>query len=170
MFSRRILVVLAALNLLSASSNTCGAQAPFFGPESTMLPFVSPLFGDNMVLQRNKTDKIWGWSEPGDAIRVEIGKSTASTTAGADRRWQVEIQPPAAGGPYTLKVSGGRQTIEIHNVLVGDVWICGGQSNMEFKLRGAKNADQEIMAANFPQIRQKRSSCMKSWTRQQVSS
>jgi len=83
---------------------------------------------------------------------VEIAGNTASAVAGADRRWQVEIQPPAAGGPYTVKISG-RQSVEFHNVLVGDVWLCGGQSNMEFKLRGALNGPEEIKAANFPQIR-----------------
>jgi len=93
------------------------------------LPFVSPIFGDNMVLQRGKPDTIWGWSDPGDEVRVQIGDQTASTTAGADRRWQVKIQPPAPGGPYIVKVTG-HQTAELHNVLVGDVWLCGGQSNM----------------------------------------
>lgn len=157
MISRRMLSLLIVLSLSCASNHARGAQPPFSGLDSNALqsnalPFVSPLFGDNMVLQRDKIDKIWGWSDPGDTIRVEIGKSVASATAGADRRWQVEIQPPAAGGPYTLKITGSHQTVELHNVLVGDVWICGGQSNMEFRLRGAKNSDQEIEAANLPEI------------------
>ena len=105
-----------------------------------------------MVLQRNKTDKIWGWSEPGDTVRVEIGSSAASAVAGADHRWQAEIPAPSAGGPYTVKITG-RQSVELHNVLVGDVWLCGGQSNMEFKLRGAQNGADEVKAANYPQIR-----------------
>ena len=116
------------------------------------LPFVSPIFGDNMVLQRNKLDKLWGWSEPGDHVRVEIAGNTASAIAGPDHRWQVEIKAPPAGGPYIVKIAG-RQSVELHNVLVGDVWLCGGQSNMEFKLRGALNGPEEIKAASFPQIR-----------------
>lgn len=154
--SRRILLLLVAIGFAPVSNYNCGAQPPLFGPDANTpaaLPFVSPLFGDNTVLQRNKLDKIWGWSEPGDTIRVEVGKSTGTATAGPDRRWELEIQSPPAGGPYTLKVTGGHQNVEIHNVLVGDVWICGGQSNMEFRLRGAKNSDQEIKSASFPQIR-----------------
>lgn len=116
------------------------------------LPFVSPVFGDNMVLQRGKADAIWGWSDPGDTIRVQIGDKTATGVAGPDRRWQVKIEPPAAGGPYTVRISG-HQTVELHDVLVGDVWLCGGQSNMGLPLRFAKNADAEIKAANYPEIR-----------------
>ena len=65
------------------------------------LPYLSPIFGDNMVLQRGKPNTIWGWSDPGDEVRVEIAGKTASGVAGADRRWQVKMQPPRAGGPYT---------------------------------------------------------------------
>jgi sialate O-acetylesterase len=123
-------------------------------PESKTqaLPFVSPIFGDNMVLQRDKADKIWGWSEPGDTIQVKIGSSTASAVAGADHRWQAEIQAPPSGGPYTVEITG-RQHVELNNVLVGDVWLCTGQSNMEFPLRGVLNSAKEIQNANYPQIR-----------------
>ena len=123
-------------------------------PETTAkpLPFVSPIFGDNMVLQRGKANIIWGWSEPGDKVRVEIGGKSASSVAGADRRWQVKIQPPRLGGPYAVKISG-HQTLELHNVLVGDVWLCGGQSNMQVGLRFARNGEEEVKAANYPEIR-----------------
>ncbi|MBV8630890.1 MAG: hypothetical protein JOZ83_08210 [Silvibacterium sp.] len=116
------------------------------------LPFVSPMFGDNMVLQRGKANTIWGWSDPGDTVRVQIGDSTASAVAGTDHRWQVKIQPPAPGGPYTLRITG-HQTAELHNLLVGDVWLCGGQSNMGLPLRFARNGEQEVKTANYPQIR-----------------
>src|SRR6185503_11829717 len=116
------------------------------------LPFVSPIFGDNMVLQRGKPDTIWGWSDPGDKVQVQIADHSATSIAGADHRWQVKIQPPAPGGPYTVKITG-HQTVELHNVLVGDVWIGGGQSNMGLPLRFTKNADNEIKAANYPDIR-----------------
>ena len=116
------------------------------------LPLVSPIFGDNMVLQRGKPDTIWGWSEPGDTVRVEIGSHRASGVAGPDHRWQVKIQPPAVGGPYTVRISG-RETVQLQNVLVGDVWLCGGQSNMGLPLRFARNGADEVRAANYPEIR-----------------
>lgn len=131
---------------------TPGISAKAVDATANPHPFVSPIFGDDMVLQRNKLDTLWGWSETGDTIRVQIGASTATGVAGQDGRWQVRIQPPAAGGPYTVRIAG-KQTVELHNVLVGDVWLCGGQSNMHLPLRAVRNADDEIKAANYPQIR-----------------
>jgi len=151
MIHRRALggVLLARLFL----SLHCAAFAQN-APEAAVkpLPFVSPIFGDNMVLQRGKANTIWGWSDPGDQVRVEIADKTASAVAAADRRWQVQIQPPRPGGPYTVKISG-RQTVELHNVLVGDVWLCGGQSNMQVSLPRARDGEEEVKAANFPEIR-----------------
>ncbi len=141
-------VVSAATLLAPLCGSACAQAALTPGP----LPFVSTIFGDHMVLQRDKPDALWGWSEPGDTIRVQFGDKSATATAGADRRWQVKIQPPPAGGPYTVKISG-RQTVELHDVLVGDVWLCGGQSNMGLPLRAVQNADAEVKAANFPEMR-----------------
>ena len=140
--------VLAMLPMmaLAAPANTAPETS------ATPLPLVSPIFSDNMVLQRGKKNTIWGWSEPGDKIRVEIAGKSATGVAGPDRRWQVKIQPPRAGGPYTVTIIG-RQTMELHNVLVGDVWLCGGQSNMQVPLRFARNGEEEVKAANFPEIR-----------------
>ena len=117
------------------------------------LPLVSPMFSDNMVLQRGKPDPVWGWAKPGAVIRVEIAGHTAKAVAGADGRWEAKIQPPAPGGPYTLKISGPDQTVEFHEVLVGDVWLCGGQSNMELGIGLVNNAAEEIKSANHPKIR-----------------
>src|SRR5215831_2492599 len=97
--------------------------------DDTSLPFVSPIFGDNMVLQRGKPNTIWGWAKPGETVQVEIAGRTAKTVAEAGGRWQLRIDPPAPGGPYALKITGP-QTVTFHEVLVGDVWLCGGQSNM----------------------------------------
>src|SRR5882762_7089868 len=94
------------------------------------LPFVSPIFADNMVLQRGKPNTIWGWSTPGQTVQVEIAGHNASGVTGANGRWQVQIVSPAPGGPYSIKVTGP-QTVVLHEVLVGDVWLCGGQSNMQ---------------------------------------
>jgi sialate O-acetylesterase len=120
--------------------------------EVDSLPFVSPIFGDSMVLQRGKPNAIWGWSQPGDNVRVEIGEKSASAVAGADGRWQARIETPPPGGPYLVKITG-RQTIELHDVLVGDVWICSGQSNMAFGLGQARNGAEEIKNAKHPEIR-----------------
>ncbi|MEO8096227.1 MAG: sialate O-acetylesterase [Acidobacteriota bacterium] len=120
--------------------------------QTSPLPFVSPIFGDSMVLQRGKPNTVWGWSQPGDSVRVEIGANSASGTAGANGKWQVSVQPPAPGGPYTVKITG-RQSVELHDVLVGDVWIAAGQSNMQFGLGQARNAAEEIKNAKYPQIR-----------------
>src|SRR5579862_9060589 len=90
--------------------------------DNPALPFVSPMFSDNMVLQRGKPDPIWGWAKPGEVIKVEIAGHAAKAVADANGRWQTEIQPPAPGGPYTLKITGPDQTVELYEVLVGDVW------------------------------------------------
>ena len=141
---------LLAADLAALAQPTPGQAATSIAAKS--LPFVSPIFGDNMVLQRGKPNAIWGWSDPGDQIRVQIGDNSATGTAGADGSWQATMQPPAAGGPYTVKITG-HQTIELHNVLVGDVWLCGGQSNMQLTLPFTKDADEVIKSANDPEIR-----------------
>lgn len=123
-----------------------------FAADKASLPFVSPMFGDNMVLQRGKLNAIWGWANPGQPVRVEIAGHMASGVTGADGRWQVRIQPPEAGGPYILKINGP-QAIEFHEVMVGDVWLCGGQSNMELPLSRVRNGADEIKSANHPEIR-----------------
>ena len=100
---------LAAGLLFAADPGACAHPTLGQAASATVakpLPFVSPIFGDNMVLQRGKPDTIWGWSDPGDTVRVQLGENTASGIAGADHRWQVEIQPPAPGGPYTVTITG----------------------------------------------------------------
>jgi sialate O-acetylesterase len=144
-------VILFALSGIALAQNTPGM--PPIPPQAPKTPpFVSTLFGDNMVLQRGKANTIWGWSEPGDKVAVQIGETAATGVAGADRRWQVKIQPPPVGGPYTVKISG-RESVELHNVMVGDVWLCGGQSNMGLPLRFTRNGADEAKTANYPDIR-----------------
>ncbi len=146
-----LLLVFFAVALLLTAQPAALAQV---GVETSVKssPFVSPIFADNMVLQRGKVNTIWGWSEPGDKIEVEIASKKASGSTGADRRWQVKIHPPAVGGPYTIRIHGA-QSLELHNVLVGDVWLCGGQSNMQVGLGSARNGEEEVNAANQPEIR-----------------
>jgi sialate O-acetylesterase len=136
--------------LVAATGSAFARQSA--AADNVSLPFVSPIFGDNMVLQRGKLTTIWGWSKPGDLVRVEIADHTASSVAGPDGRWQVRIQPPAPGGPYVVRIEG-LQTVELHEVLVGDVWLCGGQSNMQLGLSFARNGADEVKLAEHPEIR-----------------
>jgi sialate O-acetylesterase len=90
------------------------------------------IFGDHMVLQQEATLPVWGWASPGEKIVVSFGNQKANTTTGADGKWRVDLAPvPAGTAPGTLVVAG-RNTITLSDVLVGDVWLCSGQSNMEF--------------------------------------
>lgn len=115
-------------------------------------PLLSPIFGDAMVLQRGKLNSFWGWAEPGAPVRVTIGDQTAKGLADAAGKWRLQIDVPPAGGPYRVTVEGP-ETIVLEDVLVGDVWLCGGQSNMLFALREAQDAAAEIKAADHPGIR-----------------
>jgi sialate O-acetylesterase len=108
---------------------------------------------DHMVLQQEQADPIWGWDAPGAKITVSFGGQTVSTVAGADGKWQVKLAPLAANAtPQTLTVTGST-THEIQDVLVGEVWLCSGQSNMEMGIGAAQDGAKEIAAANFPGLR-----------------
>ena len=133
--------------LIGAALMTAGAA------DSPSLPFVSPMFGDNMVLQRGKPIRFWGWAKAGESVRVELAGRAATAVAGPDGRWQAEVEAPAPGGPYTVTITGPDQSVVLHEVLVGDVWLCGGQSNMELGLGQARNGAEEIKAAEHPEIR-----------------
>lgn len=116
------------------------------------MPFVSPLFGDHMVLQRGKPNTIWGWTKPGEAVRVAIAGKTTRAVADAEGRWQARIDPPAVGSPCVVEIDGPQHVV-FHDVLVGDVWICGGQSNMELGLPAAQDGPAEVAAATLPHVR-----------------
>ena len=88
------------------------------------------IFGDHMVLQRDSPLPIWGWAEPGEQVIVEFLGQIDSTSANAQGEWKVELPPAQAGGPHVLTVTG-TNSIKMQNVLVGEVWLCSGQSNME---------------------------------------
>lgn len=118
-------------------------------------PLLHPLFSDNAVLQRDRPVPIWGWTKPGAKIVARL--DTQTLTARADRlgRWTVTIAPHAAGGPHSLNVAGTApgESVTRTNLLFGDVWLCGGQSNMAYDLYGASNPEVEIAAADYPTIR-----------------
>ncbi len=109
------------------------------------------IFGDNMVLQRNKPIPVWGWATANEKIAVQFNNQTKNIKADKSGKWMVKLDAETAGGPFTLVVKG-KNTITISNVLVGEVWLCSGQSNMEFSVKGVINADKEIASANYPMI------------------
>ncbi len=115
---------------------------------------VSNVFQTNMVLQRDKPVAVWGWAAPGEKVTVSFAGRQATATAGADRAWQVTLDPMAAGAsPQRMTVQGTSATLTLENILVGDVWLLGGQSNMEFPITKVVDGELERISANFPQIR-----------------
>lgn len=113
------------------------------------------IFGDNMVLQRNKPISIWGWAAPNEKISVQFNRQTKATVANKAGKWQLFLAAENVGGPFQLTVKGSNEVI-IKNILVGEVWVCSGQSNMEMPIAGwgkINNYENEISAADFSQIR-----------------
>src|SRR6185503_6238374 len=109
------------------------------------------LFSDGMVLQRDFACPVWGTVEPGEEVTVSVAGQKKTAKAGADGKWSVKLDPLQAGGPHELAVAG-RNTVTVRDVLVGEVWICSGQSNMEWTVNGSNNPAEEKAAANFPKI------------------
>lgn len=117
------------------------------------LPFLSPALGSHMVMQRGRPNAFWGWTSPGEKVTVSVGGKKAVGAAGPDGKWLVRIDPPKVGGPYTVAIDGS-QHVELTDVLVGDVWLCTGQSNMEMGVGAGVNGGAEMIAgANDPQMR-----------------
>ncbi|MEO6455080.1 MAG: sialate O-acetylesterase [Ginsengibacter sp.] len=113
------------------------------------------IFGDNMVLQRDKLIPVWGWAEADEKITVQFATQTKTIVADKNGKWLVKLDAVKGGGPYELVVNG-KNTLKFTNVLVGEVWICSGQSNMEMPIEGwgkINNYQQEVAAANYPYIR-----------------
>jgi sialate O-acetylesterase len=111
------------------------------------------MFGDHMVLQQGIRNRVWGTAEPGEAVTVTLGGQTHTTTAAADGSWHVLLDPVQEyGGPHTLTVKG-KNTVAFDDVLIGEVWVCSGQSNMQWAVNQCNDADLEKAAASFPNIR-----------------
>jgi sialate O-acetylesterase len=127
-----------------------------FAPVMTRADFRLPtIFSDNMVLQQDKDIPIWGWADAGDDVTVAIADQSQRATSDADGRWHVKLQPFSRGAqPLEMTVATPKKTIVINNILVGEVWLCSGQSNMVMGMPGVENAAAEMAAANYPQLRQ----------------
>jgi sialate O-acetylesterase len=116
------------------------------------LPFVHPLFSDHMVLQRGIENPIWGWTKPGAVVTVTLQGKTVQATAGEDGKWTARLPALVTGGPWQIDL-GGPQKHHIKDVLVGEVWICSGQSNMEWPVSASNEPEKEIKAATHARLR-----------------
>ncbi|MBW2372046.1 MAG: sialate O-acetylesterase [Deltaproteobacteria bacterium] len=110
------------------------------------------VFGPDMVLQQGQPVPVWGRAASGEKVTVTIAEQSATARTNGKGRWKLTLAPLAAGGPHTMTVRG-KNEIQLTGVLVGEVWICSGQSNMAWAVRSAANAKREIAAADFPRIR-----------------
>ncbi|HEY0946991.1 MAG TPA: sialate O-acetylesterase [Opitutaceae bacterium] len=128
----------------------CGLSvAPAWGKVT-----VDSVFGSNMVLQREQPVRVRGAADPGERVTVRFAGQEKSGAAGADGRWMLTLDPlPVSREPRTMTIAGSASRVELQNILVGDVWLCVGQSNMAFQLAKAKDGAQEAAAADYPEIR-----------------
>ncbi len=110
------------------------------------------IFSEHMVLQQKQANKIWGKAKPGEQVTIEIGGKSITTATQEDGTWEAMLPSLDAGGPYVLTVKGENE-IKIEDVLIGEVWICSGQSNMEWRVSNANDPDLVKVSANHPTIR-----------------
>ncbi|VAW23200.1 Sialic acid-specific 9-O-acetylesterase [hydrothermal vent metagenome] len=110
------------------------------------------IFSDNMVLQRRMKVPVWGWADPGEKVVAGLGGHVAETVTNPDGRWELYLGPLDSGGPFNFIIAG-KDSVIIKNVLVGEVWVCSGQSNMAMEVRRSLDAQQEIGMADYPDIR-----------------
>jgi sialate O-acetylesterase len=126
-------------------STTAPAAEPFA---------VAPVYGDHMVLQRGMRLPVWGIAEPGSVVKVSFGKQSHETKTRGDGQWRVVLDSMVASAkPREMTVTSGSAEFKFDDVLVGEVWVCSGQSNMQFKLANCTDAETEIAAANHPELR-----------------
>ncbi|MFC1541753.1 sialate O-acetylesterase [Candidatus Latescibacterota bacterium] len=133
------LLIIFMIGLTPAISTLCDVSLP-------------GIFGDNMVLQRGKEVPVWGTADPGETVIVSINDIESETTASNDGKWMVKLTKMEAGGPYEMKVVGNNIKT-FTNVMIGEVWVCSGQSNMQWSVRQVKNIEKHIATANYPNIR-----------------
>jgi len=126
-----------------------GALFPQVATADVKLPNI---FGDHMVLQREQKNRVWGKADPGEEVTVKIDGQSHATKAGGDGKWTVTLEPLSVGPARTLTVQG-KNKIEFSDVLVGEVWVCSGQSNMQWSVNASNDPDLEKSAASFPNIR-----------------
>lgn len=136
-----MLRVLTALSLVLCFHSTVSAELK-----------LSPVFGDSMVLQREQPIHVWGWTTPDTEVSVELAGKSASGKSGSDGRFDVTLDALPAGGPHELTIAAD-ETRTFSDVLVGEVWLCSGQSNMAWTVSNSDDADLELLTASHPNIR-----------------
>lgn len=125
----------------------------FLSLQSTAQLRLARLFSDHAVLQRQKPIPVWGWANPNEQVTVALANQTQQTKADKSGKWQVQFSPLEAGGPHMLTASTPSGRLEFTDILIGDVWLCSGQSNMEWTVAQSDNFLEEKKNADFPQIR-----------------
>jgi sialate O-acetylesterase len=110
------------------------------------------IIGDHMVLQQGKPLPVWGWADAGEKVTVTVGESKATATADDDGKWMVKLDAMEAGGPCQMTVQGNN-TITLEDILIGEVWVCSGQSNMQWPVTASDKPQEEIAAADYPNLR-----------------
>jgi len=159
---RPVLRLLSISTMLAVGSSALQAAVALASP-----------FTDHAVLQRGQPIPVWGTADVGEKVTVTFDGQTKTVTVGDDKKWLIKLDAHTAGGPYDLTIAG-TNTITLTDILVGEVWVCSGQSNMEWTVKSSLNPDQEIAAAKFPKLRHFKvekktsdsplTSCVGSWT------
>ncbi len=108
---------------------------------------------DNMMIQRDTPAKLWGWADNGETINIAFNGQTVKAKAGKDGIWRAQLKAMPYGGPYEMTITGKSNKITLKNILIGDIWVCGGQSNMEWVVGSSNKAGEEVAQANYPKIR-----------------
>lgn len=114
---------------------------------------VARVFNSHAVLQRDKPVKIWGWAKPAEKVSIQLDKGIVSVKTSAEGKWEAVLPAMPAGGPHVIEVSTKKEKLRFEDILFGEVWLCSGQSNMEWRLKSADNAKKEIAEADYPNIR-----------------
>lgn len=136
-----LLIVTCLVGLLSSATTWADIRLP-------------SIIGDNMMLQSGEKAPLWGWADPGETVSLSVSwhRMERRVRADADGQWMFKVKTPPAGGPYEIMLAG-KNTIKLKNILVGEVWVCSGQSNMQMTVQSSANATEEIGAAKYPKIR-----------------
>ena len=137
----RFAIITCIVGLLSATATWADIRLP-------------AIIGDNMMLQAGEKAPIWGWADPDETVYLSVSwhRMERRVSADTDGKWAFTITTPPAGGPYEITLKG-KNTIALKNILVGEVWVCSGQSNMQMTVQSSNNAEEEIAAAKYPKIR-----------------